>query len=44
MANVSTSPEITHGHEPEEHHSHEHHEQGFFDKWIFSQDHKMIGK
>ena len=27
-----------------EHHGHEHHEQHFITKYIFSQDHKIIGK
>lgn len=27
-----------------EHHGHEHHEQHFFNKWVFSMDHKVIGK
>jgi cytochrome c oxidase subunit 1 len=31
-----------HGHHDA--HSHEHHEEGFVSKYIFSQDHKMIGK
>lgn len=28
----------------EAHHEHDHHEEGFVSKYIFSQDHKMIGK
>jgi cytochrome c oxidase subunit 1 len=31
-----------HGHQDS--HSHDHHEEGFVSKYIFSQDHKMIGK
>ncbi len=26
------------------HDAHHHHEESFISKWIFSQDHKMIGK
>ena len=26
------------------HHAHHHHEESFISKWVFSQDHKMIGK
>ena len=34
-----------HGHhEAHEHHDHGHHEESFVSKYIFSQDHKMIGK
>jgi cytochrome c oxidase subunit 1 len=36
---------VAHGHEGHsEHHGHEHHEQHFFRKYIFSTDHKVIGK
>lgn len=31
-------------HEAHGHHDHDHHEEGFVSKYIFSQDHKMIGK
>ncbi|MFM7667315.1 MAG: cbb3-type cytochrome c oxidase subunit I [Bacteroidota bacterium] len=33
-----------HGHHDHGHHDHDHHEEGFVSKYIFSQDHKMIGK
>ena len=34
-----------HGHhEAHGHHDHEHHEEHFVSKYIFSHDHKMIGK
>ena len=35
----------THGHvDAHGHHDHGHHEESFVSKYIFSQDHKMIGK
>jgi cytochrome c oxidase subunit 1 len=40
MASVAHD-EGLHGHED---HGHDHHEEGFVSKYIFSQDHKMIGK
>ena len=40
MASVAHD-EGLHGHE---NHGHDHHEEGFVSKYIFSQDHKMIGK
>jgi cytochrome c oxidase subunit 1 len=33
-----------HGHHDHGHHDHDHHEEGFVSKYIFSHDHKMIGK
>lgn len=33
-----------HGHHDHGHHDHGHHEESFVSKYIFSQDHKMIGK
>jgi len=40
MASVAHEEDL-HGHG---HHNHDHHEEGFVSKYIFSQDHKMIGK
>ena len=34
----------THSHSHDDHHDHAHEEENFFTKYIFSQDHKMIGK
>ncbi|MDE0485029.1 MAG: cbb3-type cytochrome c oxidase subunit I [Candidatus Poribacteria bacterium] len=34
----------THEHDDDEHHAHAHHEESFIRKYIFSLDHKMIGK
>ena len=34
----------THSHAHDDHHDHAHEEENFFTKYIFSQDHKMIGK
>ena len=34
---------VTHDHHAHDEHEH-HHEEGFISKYIFSQDHKMIGK
>lgn len=39
-AAVAEGAQVAHGHE----HAHEHHEQGFVSKYIFSMDHKTIGK
>ena len=36
--------EHTHEHDDDEHHAHAHHEESFIRKYIFSLDHKMIGK
>src|ERR1044072_3245093 len=42
---IIQGPNVAHTHEGHtEHHGHEHHEQHFFWKYIFSQDHKVIGK
>ena len=42
---VIDGPNVAHAHEAStEHHGHDHHEQHFFTKYIFSQDHKVIGK
>ena len=35
---------VAHGHATTEHHGHEHHEQHFIWKYIFSQDHKIIAR
>ena len=40
MASVAHEEDL-HGHG---HHNHDHHEEGFVSQYIFSQDHKMIGK
>ena len=40
MASVAHEEDL-HG---QGHHNHDHHEEGFVSKYIFSQDHKMIGK
>jgi cytochrome c oxidase subunit 1 len=42
---VIDGPNVAHGHHAGDvHHGHEHHEQHFITKYIFSQDHKIIGK
>ncbi|MBZ0099339.1 MAG: cbb3-type cytochrome c oxidase subunit I, partial [Taibaiella sp.] len=42
---IIQGPNVAHTHSAHgEHHGHEHHEQHFITKWIFSQDHKIIGK
>ena len=33
-----------HDHAHDEHHDHEHHTENFWTKYVFSMDHKMIGK
>src|ERR1044072_1671983 len=43
---IVDGPNVAHSHEghTEGYHDHEHHEQSFITKYIFSQDHKVIGK
>ena len=43
MEKVATHGTSAHGHAHEHAHSHEHHELAFWQKYIFSQDHKVIG-
>ena len=43
MANVSTTGTGAHGHADAHAHDHAHHELGFWQKYVFSQDHKVIG-
>lgn len=43
MASLAHGEEL-HSHGNHDHHDHDHHEEGFVSKYIFSQDHKMIGK
>jgi cytochrome c oxidase subunit I len=44
LANVTTSGTGAHGHETHhDAHVHAHHELGFWQKYVFSQDHKVIG-
>lgn len=49
MASESLEKEILHGHDHADHHHghdehHEHHELNFIEKYVFSQDHKIIGR
>ena len=42
---IIEGPNAAHTHHAHaDHHAHEHHEQHFITKYIFSQDHKIIGK
>ncbi len=43
MDNVSTPGTGAHGHADAHAHDHAHHELGFWQKYVFSQDHKVIG-
>jgi cytochrome c oxidase subunit I len=43
LANVSTTGTGAHGHADAHVHDHAHHELGFWQKYVFSQDHKVIG-
>jgi cytochrome c oxidase subunit 1 len=43
LANVSTPGTGAHGHTEAHAHDHAHHELGFWQKYVFSQDHKVIG-
>jgi cytochrome c oxidase subunit I len=43
LANVSTPGTGAHGHTDAHAHDHAHHELGFWQKYVFSQDHKVIG-
>jgi cytochrome c oxidase subunit 1 len=43
LANVSTPGTGAHGHTEAHAHEHAHHELGFWQKYVFSQDHKVIG-
>jgi cytochrome c oxidase subunit I len=43
LANVSTPGTGAHGHAGAHAHDHAHHELGFWQKYVFSQDHKVIG-
>src|SRR5262245_35588661 len=41
MAHAAEHATDAHGHDA--HHDHDHHELGFWRKWVFSTDHKIIG-
>jgi len=41
---MASTTALAHGHDDQDHHGHDdHHEPGFWQKWVFSTDHKMIG-
>ena len=44
MSNEAVLHAHSGAHDGHEDHSHEHHEQSFISKYVFSQDHKMIAK